>query len=234
MRSDAFIETKNVTELRRAVSEAREAGIGVPAMVMAYGEAGTGKTKAAKESFTDLGGVFMRAFEGMTLAAFMQDLCFEICGSRPHGTNRCRTEIMKALKDNATPIFVDEIDRSPITFFETLRDIHDVTGSPVIFIGEMGLPTRVSARNRINDRIPESFRIQFRPIERNDIMAFARKAADLSLSPEACAFLSESTRGNFRKEHNAVQTLERAARANSVKEIDADFARHLLGKKAGR
>lgn len=236
MRRDIVVETSQVTALREAVASALGAGPGFPAMVMAYGEAGTGKTVSARMLYVELGGYYLRALEGVTQAAFLQDLCFEVDGSRPHGSARSKAAILQRLEDEPAPIFIDEADRLHVSRLEDLRDIHDITGSPVILIGELGLPTRVSARARINDRIPAAFRVSFGPVTRTDIMMYATKAASLTLTPEAGNTVFEHTRGNFRRVHNALLSLENAAKAAGTGQVGADMVRAVLeiGKTRGR
>lgn len=232
MKRDVMVETGQVAALRDAVTEALGAGPGHPAMVMAWGEAGTGKTIAARMLYVECGGIYLRALEGTSPAAFLQDICFEAEGSRPHGAARCKTAILGRLREEPAPIFMDEADRLHVSLLEHLRDIHDITGSPVILIGEMGLPARVSARARINDRIPQAFRVAFRGIRSNDVLIYAEKAADLALTPEAAGVVCDFTKGNFRRVHNAVFSLYKAARGN--KEVSADMARAVLGRGRDR
>lgn len=233
MRRDTFIETGHVTALRAAVESALEAGIGYPSIVMAYGEAGTGKTVSARKMYVEVGGYYLRALEGMSQAAFLQDLCFEVTGMRPHRCAASKREIIKHLEEEPAPIFIDEVDRLHISRMEDLRDINDLTGSPVIFIGEMGLPQRVHARSRINDRIPEPYRIHFGKVDTKDIMIFAQQAAAINLAPDAAKVVQNATKGNFRRIHNAILTLENAAKASGVKEVSADMASKILAKSKG-
>ena len=229
MRRDVFVETNNVQALRTAVGSACGAGRGYPAMVMTYGEAGTGKTVAARMLFSEFGGVYLRAMEQMSQHAFLQELCFEVDGSRPHGSYRCKQTVLRRLDEAPAPIFVDEADRLDIRRLEDLRDIHDVTGSPVVLIGEMGLPTRVNARTRINDRIPAALRVHFDSISRQDILLYAAQTADLRLTPEAAAHVHTATRGNFRRVHNAVLSIEGTARAAGTSDVDLAMCRAALG-----
>ena len=235
MKLGNFVETGQVTALRQAISEAMDAGAGYPTILMAYGEAGMGKTWAARKlhAGTDLGGCYMRAMEGMTQNAFLQELCFEITGTRPTRSMHCKQAIIKKLQSEPVPIFADEIERLAIGRLEDLRDITDMTGAPVILIGELALPTRVAARERINDRIPEAYRIKFDAIKAKDIMFYAKKAADLSLTPEAGSVVFDSTKGNFRRVDNAVLSLKKAARAYGSTEISADMASKVLKSKGG-
>lgn len=234
MKRDVFIETQHVVSLRNAVTSALGAGRGYPAIVMNYGEAGAGKTIAAQMLYSRFGGYYQRAYEGMSLAAFLQELSYKVDGSRPHGTHRCRQRLLSRLESKPRPLFIDEADRLHVSCLEALRDLHDETGSPVVLIGEMGLPTRVSARSRINDRIPEAFRVHFNEITMTDVSLYAAEAADLSLSPEAASVVHKETNGNFRRIHNAVLTLENAAKVDGRREINADFARVAFGAQGGQ
>jgi DNA transposition AAA+ family ATPase len=228
MRADTFIETSQVAALRVAVAEALAAGPGRPSMVMAYGDAGTGKTWAGRKLYVDMGGYYMRALEGATQNAFLQDLCFEITGTRPFRSADCKRAIIRKLEAEPAVVFLDEIDRAQIGRFEDLRDISDLTNAPMVFMGEMGLPSRVAARERINDRIPDTFRVHFGPISGKDVMLFALEAADLELTPEAASVIHASTKGIFRRVDNAVRSLDKAAKATRIKEIKGDMARQIL------
>lgn len=222
-----FIETNNVQQLRRAVQQAEDTEKGRPGMVAVWGEAGSGKTEAARMLYAEKG-VYVRAMEGITQAAFLQDLCYEVKGSRPHGAHRCKMAIIEALDDARTTLYIDEADRLDVRRIEDLRDIHDVTGSPIVLIGEQGLPTKLEARSRIIDRIPNEFRIPFQKMERADVALFALEAADLHLTPEACVLVHSEAKGNFRRVHNVLLSIESAARAADTNKISADMVKTII------
>lgn len=227
-----FIETSQVTELRQAIKDAMAAGVGKPNIVMPYGPAGTGKTWAARKLYVELGGYYLRVLEGMSQHAFLQELCREITGTEPSRSIQCKKAIIAKLEEDPKPIFIDEIERMPVGRLEDMRDIADITGAPPVFVGEMVLLSRVAARERINDRIPQAFRIMFNEIKAKDIMVYAMKAADLTLTPEAGAVVCDCTNGNFRRVDNAVFSLKKAAKAAGTKKISADMARQVLKGKA--
>ena len=234
MKKGVFVETNNVTAFRAAVGLAEDTEHGRPGMMMAYGEAGRGKTLAAMNAYAEIGGVYLRVWENWTQAAFLQALCFEVDGSRPHGANRCKVRIMEALGDAPRTIYIDEADRLPTGRLEDLRDIHDETGCPICLIGELGLPARVRARTRINDRIPRELRILFEPISTRDISIYAQEAADLELASEACKVVHRLSKGNFRRAHNLILSLEQMAKAAQTGHVDGAMAQRLADGKGGR
>lgn len=234
MKKDVFVETYSVTCLREAVSLAMDAGEGCPAMAMCYGEPGTGKTRAARSLYAEHGGVYVRALEGVSQNAFLQQICFELSGQRPHGSARCKNALLDQLRAEPRPIYADEADRLTNARLEDLRDLHDLTGAPVVLIGEMGLPTRVAALSRLNDRIPSALRVQFGEITARDVMLYALEAAGLKLSPEAAALVHKETKGNFRRVYGAMLSLEAAAKVAGCGEMNADMARSALAPVKGK
>lgn len=81
-----FIETSNVQQLRKVVANARDVERGRPGMVAVWGEAGCGKTEAARALYAEAG-YYLRALEGVTQHGFLQDLCFEVKACRPYGAH---------------------------------------------------------------------------------------------------------------------------------------------------
>ena len=232
MKIEYFIETSQVASLRNAISEALDAGAGYPTIVMGYGDPGMGKTWAARKLYVEFGGYYLRIMGGTSQFTFLQDLCYEITGTRPRSSALCTRAIVKKLEDEPAPIFADEIDNAVIGRMEDLRYITDVTGAPVIFIGESALPTKVAARDRINDRIPETFRVNFSGINRKDIMLYAQKACEISLTPEAGGVVYDKTnKGIFRRVDNAIKALKNAAKAAGTTEVSAEMARQILKAK---
>ena len=229
------METNNVTAFRAAVGLAEDTEHGRPGMVMAYGEAGRGKTLAAMNSYAVGGGVYLRVWENWTQAAFLQALCFEVDGSRPHGANRCKVRIMEALGD-APRHHLHRRSRSP-------------SHRPP------GRPPRHSRRNRLphlpdrragaprpgagphphkRPHSPGTPHPLFEPISTRDISIYAQEAADLELADEACKVVHRLSKGNFRRAHNFILSLEQMAKAAQTGNVDGAMAQRLADGKGGR
>ncbi|MCB2186982.1 MAG: AAA family ATPase [Deltaproteobacteria bacterium] len=232
MKKGVFITTDNVSRFQRAVQMARDTEHGRPGMLLAFGEAGRGKTLAAMNAYAEGGGCYLRVWEGWSQHAFLQAVCFEVTGGRPHGANRCKVAAIEALGREPRTIYVDEADRLDVRRIEDLRDIHDETGCPIMLIGEQALLSRVAARSRIDDRIPPEHRIQFQPISPRDITLYAMEAAGLQLTSEACAAVHRMSKGNFRKAHNLLLSLEQMSRAAETDLVDAEMTTRLEAKAA--
>ncbi|MGE4297564.1 MAG: AAA family ATPase [Desulfovibrionaceae bacterium] len=226
MKKGVFIETGNVTRMRTVMRQSLDTERGRPGMVAVWGAAGLGKTLTAQQCYAEHGGVYLRAWEDWSQSGMLQSVCESLGGGTPHGSQRCKRAIIKLLDDEpGQVIFMDEADRLAIKRIEDLRDIYDCTGTPIVLIGEPGLPVKLDARERIGGRIPDEYRVAFEKITATDILLYAQEAAGLSLTPEACALLAQRSQGVFRKAHNMLLSLEQAAAAAETHEVDAAMVR---------
>ncbi len=227
MKKGIFIETENVSRFENVMRQALDTERGRPGMVCVYSAAGLGKTLAAERHYARHGGAYVRVWEGWSQQAFMQAVCYELTGMRPHGADRCKWAICEALEKERRTIYVDEADRLNIRRIEDLRDIYVYTGATIVLIGEAGLPTMLSGRARVDDRIPGEYRVEFGGITPTDVMLYAQEAAGLSLSPEACALVAKNTRGNFRHVHNLLLSIEQAALAADTIDVGAALVKQV-------
>ena len=171
------------------------------------------------------GGHYVRVWEGMTQCAFLQRVCFEVTGTEPRSSAACKRAIIKFLDKSPAINFIDEADRLAIGRIEDLRDIHDDTGSPICLIGEPKLYTNtVALRERVANRIPPEYRIEFGPLSKKDLGLFALEAAGLRLLPDALQIIHEKAGANFRWAFGLVESLEQMAAAAGTKEIDERLA----------
>ena len=238
MRS-VFVETGNVTAFRRAVLAVEDTERGQPGIVVAWGQAGRGKTFAARNSHAERGGVFLSAWEGMTQAAFLGRLCKETTGAEtaPRSAHACKVRIIETLEKRrqqgmVATIYMDEADRLAFGRIEDLRDIHEATGAAVILIGEEELIGLLSERRRIWSRVTQE--VAFGPVGEADIAAFALEAASLDLTPDACAKVRATSDGDMRLVRNMVQLLEQAAKARETNVADAAMVAAIQKQKSWR
>ncbi|EHJ46360.1 hypothetical protein DFW101_0343 [Solidesulfovibrio carbinoliphilus subsp. oakridgensis] len=233
-----FVETGNVTAFRRAVRTVEDTERGQPGIVVAWGQAGRGKTFAARNSHAERGGVYLSAWEGMTQAAFLGRLCFEATGAQaPRSSHACKVRVIEVLEKRrvqgtATSIYMDEADRLAFGRIEDLRDIHEATGAAVVLIGEEELIGLLSQRRRVWSRVTQE--VSFAPVDEGDIAAFALEAAALDLTPEACAMIRATSDGDMRLVRNMVQLLEQAAKARETDLVDAAMVAAVQKQKSWR
>lgn len=233
-----FVETSNVSAFRRAVLSVEDTERGQPGFVLAWGQAGRGKTFAARNSHAERGGVYLSAWEAMSHAAFLSRLHFEATGAKgPHAAHACKVRIIEVLEKKraqgqAATIYMDEADRLPFGLIEHLRDIHEATGCAVILIGEEELLGLLSQRRRVWSRVVQE--VAFAAVDEGDIAAFALEAAGLDLTPEALALVRTTSDGDMRLVRNMVQLLEQAARTRETDLVDAGMVAAVQKLKSWR
>lgn len=228
---DVFLETANVAAYRRAVA-AMDPETGLPGIGLCWGQAGRGKTLAAKRDHADHGRIYLHVRQDWTQTAFLQSLAFEACGQRPATSNRCKDAIVAALDTSPRMIVVDEADRLHLGRIEDLRDIHNEAGVAVMLIGEEELLGLLGERRRVWSRVVQE--VEFRPATEEDVATFCAEAADLDVSPEACALIQRRTEGDMRLIRNMALHLEEAARARQADKATVEMVNQVLSLRSWR
>lgn len=219
---DIIIETASTARFDEAVDAVLEAGRGTSGFVLAYGQAGRGKSVAADRYYYRRGGAYVRVWEGWSQSAFLQRLLFELRGRNGdmprHTGNRCKQMIVDVLDKNRQPLFIDEADRLSVARIEDLRDIFEITAVPVVLIGEEGLTGLLAERRRIWSRVAHE--VEFGPISAAEVALYAMQAAGLKIPAPLCSAITEKAEGDFRLVRNMALLLEKAAKAREDFTVD--------------
>jgi DNA transposition AAA+ family ATPase len=221
---DIIIETEAKSAFDDAVDATAGADKALSGFILAYGQAGRGKSVAADGYHCSRNcGAYVRVWQGWSQSAFLQRLLFEVRGSNEdmprHNGNRCKEIIVRLLQDKQQPLFIDEADRLKIDRIEDLRDIYEMTGVPIVLIGEEGLLGLLAERRRIWSRVVHN--VEFGPINAIEVATYAQQAAGLSVSAELCGRIAEKSEGDFRLVRNMMLLLEKAAKAAETLKVDA-------------
>ena len=219
---DVIISTDATARFNTAVDAVVDAGRGTSGFVLAYGQAGRGKSVAADQYHYQRGGAYVRVWEGWTQAAFLQRVLFEVRGKNGDlprmNADRCKQAIVELLDRNRKPVFVDEADRLSIGRIEDLRDILEMTGAPIILIGEEGIFGLLSERRRVWSRVAHE--VEFGPVSPAEIALYAQQAAGLDLPLSLSTEIAQKTEGDFRLVRNMCLLLERSAKASGSFAVD--------------
>lgn len=227
-----FVETGNVSRFRQAMTALEDMEKGQLGIALCWGQAGRGKTFAVQNHHAVHGGVYLRVWEDWSQHSFMQALAFEVTGQRPHGANNCKVRVVEALGAAPQTIYVDEADRLHIKRIEDLRDIHDLTGCPVVLVGEEELLGLFGERRRIWSRVTQE--VRFGPVNESDVAMYAMEAAALAVPPVVCKVIVARTDGDFRLVHTMVQLLEQAAKARATDTVDETMVADVLKRRSWR
>lgn len=233
---EVIIDTEAMTKFDAAVDEVTSAERGLSGFVLAHGQAGRGKSVAADRYHCARGGAYVRVWQGWTQTAFMQRLLFEVRGENAdmprHTGNRCKEMIVQLLCDDRKPIFIDEADRLKIDRIEDLRDIHEMTGAPIVLIGEEGIFGLLSERRRIWSRV--AYEVKFGPVAPSEVSMYAMQAAGLDVPLPLATEIAKKTEGDFRLVRNMMLLLEKAAKASKAFTVDRAMLDMVLSARSWR
>ena len=119
------------------------------------------------------------------------------------------------------PIFIDEADYCfrQYEMVDSLRDIYDLSGCPVILIGMEDIARRVRENARIARRITQW--IEFNGVDIEDTAKVAAECCEVELGSDLLEYLHKETMGNIGRIIIGLAKIETFAKANKKSIISA-------------
>src|SRR5699024_9626106 len=132
-----FVKTKNVKGFINLIHSLKNKPDNITKIGLVYGNAGLGKTKTALYLSFQFDSIYIRATNKMTTKWFLEELAKELDEIPRFFTADIFRQCVNVLKNKPQMIIVDEIDYllSDFKTIETLRDLHDETGIPIVLVG---------------------------------------------------------------------------------------------------
>ncbi|WP_041794062.1 AAA family ATPase [Pararhodospirillum photometricum] len=194
----------------------------LPGIGLFYGFSGYGKTFAARYAANKHRAYYLEVGESWTKAKFLRALLAEL-GRQPRGTAADMVEqAIEALALNCRPVIVDECDHVIRRgYLETLREVHDKSGSPFALIGEELSPSLIAQRSeRFHNRILVSEAAQ--PMGADDAAVLARLYhPGLTLTPDLLDVLVRASGGRARRVAVNLQKVADEAAVQGWTRVDA-------------
>lgn len=214
---------KNVVRLRTAYESLAQRDHGVPGMGLVHGFTGAGKTTAIAWLVNQSQGIYVRAASTWTPASMLGDIMAELGLAPIHRNSAAMKVVAERISDQARPLFVDESDYlfSNGKMLDSLRDIHDVSGSPVILVGMEGIEARLASRKQLARRISQW--VEFLPADIADARVLAQAVCEIDLKDDLLAELHEQTNGSVGLMVVGMSRIEALAKANSWSGVDLDL-----------
>ena len=222
-----FVKTNNVRNFIGLVENLQNKPKNIPKMGLVYGEPGLGKSQTALWLVCKYDGVYLRASNLMTGRWLLEELVKELDEIPRYLTSDNFNLVVKKLKQKPQIIFIDEIDYLMNNYktIETLRDIHDETNCPIIFIG-MGLAHRKLERYKhLFDRFSEI--VKFETFGVNDLKQIFDQLAEVKLTPDAIEYIHKKY-NRFRQLVQLINQLEIIANENNLEEITLEIIKEIL------
>lgn len=206
---------KNVAALSAAYEDLANRDSGVPGMGLVYGYTGAGKTTTVCWQMNQCNAIYVRANATWTPSAMLGKVMGEL-GAEPlfRGGAAMVDFIAQHMAQDGRPLFVDEADYllSNLKMLETLRDIHDISGQPVMLVGMDGIQKRITQRQQLARRI--SHWVEFKPADLEDAHILARSVCEVKVAEDLLSHLHTEAKGSMGLMVVGLSRIESRARAN--------------------
>ena len=222
-----FVKTTNVKNFIGLVENLINKPKNIPKMGLVYGDPGLGKSQTALWLACKYDGIYLRASNLMTGRWLLEELVKELDEIPRFLTSDNFNIVVKKLKQNPQIIFVDEIDylMNNLKTIEILRDIHDETDCPIIFVG-MGLAHKKLERYKhLFDRFSEI--VKFETFGVNDIAQIINQLAEIKFTTDSIEYIHKKY-NRFRQIVQLINQLEIVAKENNLEEITLDVIKEIL------
>ncbi len=224
-----FIKTKNVKQFVTLMEELQKLPFNIPKLALVYGEHGLGKSQTIQWWADKNDSAYVRATQGMTSRWLLSEIAEELGEDPFWHTQETFNLIENSLRQNPKTIIVDEIDYLIEKHtVETLRDLHDKTGCPIVLVG-MGYADKKLARYpHLIDRIYKT--LKFERFNQDDITNILQQLTDLTFTEDAINYLA--TRINqFRQLVKLINKIEKLSKTNQIETLDEYTLKGLLNER---
>ncbi len=222
-----FVKTQNVKNFIGLVENLINKPKNLLKMGLVYGEPGLGKSQTALWLACKYDGIYLRASNLMTGRWLLEEMVKELDEIPRFLTSDNFNIVVKKLKQSPQVIFIDEIDYLMNNYktIETLRDIHDETGSSIIFIG-MGLAHRKLERYKhLYDRFSEILKFEIFGV--NDLSQIFGQLSEIPFTPDAVEYI-HSKFNRFRQIVQLINKMGTFAKDNNLTEITKEITEQIL------
>ena len=222
-----FVKTTNVKNFIGLVENLLNKPKNIPKMGLIYGEPGLGKSQTALWLACKYDAIYLRATNLMTGRWLLEEIAKEMAEIPRYLTSDNFNLIVQKLKQKPKLIIVDEIDylMNNLKTIEILRDIHDGTDCPIIFVG-MGLAHKKLERYKhLFDRFSEI--VKFETFGVNDLSQIVSQLSEVTFTPDAVEYI-HTKYNRFRQIVQLINQMETFAKDNNLTEITKEITEQIL------
>lgn len=225
-----FVKTRNVKNFIGLMNNLIDKSNEVPKMGLIYGDPGLGKTQTAVWWATNNDAVYVRAQNKMTCRWLLEKIVYELGESPSRKMADLIEQCITHLRLKPQVIIIDEVDYliNRHRIVETLRDLHDLTGVPIVLIGMQEAKTKLGKYRHLYDRISEI--IEFKPFFKDDLDVIVEELSEIKITDEAKEIFFEKT-NRFRQVIKGISLLENLAKTNGLNKIDVKQVKGLTIEK---
>ncbi|MEI8389585.1 MAG: ATP-binding protein [bacterium] len=214
-----FVKTQNVKNFINLMNNLINRPETVPGMALVYGEPGLGKSKAVLWWVAQNDAVYIRGTNLMSGRWLIQEIVEEL-GEIPYFYSiDMFKQCVRLLTEKQIPIIVDEIDylATDAKTIETIRDIHDKTGVPIIMVGMGKAKQKLMRYKHLYDRVSEI--VEFKSFIKKDVKEIITQLSEVEMTECAISFIYTKS-NRFRQIVRLINKAEQIAHSNGLSTVD--------------
>jgi DNA transposition AAA+ family ATPase len=227
---NSIIKTQNVKRFISLMDNLQNAPNTVSKMALVYGGFGLGKTQTIMWWVTNNDAIYVRCNHNISPRWLLTEIVKELDLEPAWTSLRLFEQIEQKLKYNPKVIVVDEIDYlfSNKHTIETLRDIHDKLGVPILLVGMELADKKLLKYGHINDRIFS--KMKFEKLGKDDFREIIETLSEVKFSNEAIRLMTNRNL-QFRQIVKVIAKAEQLATTNKLLEISEDIAKGIIDEE---
>lgn len=216
-----FVKTKNVKSFISLANKLNKKQGNMPRMGLVFGEPGLGKTNAILWWALQQDAIIVTAKNGMSTRWFLSELVTELGESPQFMTATLFDQAVNKLVEKPRMLIVDEIDYLACKdrAIETIRDLHDKTGIPVLMVGMGAVDKKLSRYKHLYDRIVEMYK--FASFDLDDVKEIVETLCEVKVSEDVINLIQQKA-NRFRQIVKIINRIENIAETNNYELITVE------------
>ncbi len=218
-----FAITSNVKRFMILVNGVIDAPAGIDRMALVYGDPGLGKTETAMwwVNHYNREAAFIRTKKLMSGRWLLEEIVSELGESPAWRTKELFDQAVSVLMGTNRIVILDEVDylTHDARVIETIRDIHDITHSPFIFIGMDQADKKLKRFRHLYRRFSQV--VRFESLTREDVVDVMKQICEIPFDDSAidaiCSLGNTTTAALYRW----ADRFEKTARTRNLELITA-------------
>ena len=227
---NSLIKTKNVKRFISLMDNLQKAPSNVSKMALVYGAFGLGKSQTIMWWVTNNDAIYVRCNHNISPRWLLSEIVKELDEVPCYTSQRLFEQIEEKLKYNPKILVVDEIDYlfSNKHTIETLRDIHDKLGIPVLLVGMELADKKLQKYGHINDRI--FAKLKFEKLSKEDFKEIIETLSEVKFSDNAIKYITNRNL-QFRQIVKVITKAEQLANTNKLDEISEEIIKGVINEE---
>ena len=213
-----FVKTKNVRAFVALAEKLKNAPSNVPKIGLVYGEPGLGKTNTILWWSLKQDAVLVTAANGMSRIWFLKTLVTELGEEPKKRAYELFEQAVTKLIEHPQILIVDEVDYlvDSTRAIETVRDLHDRTGIPVLLVGMGAADKKLKRYKHLYDRLLGIYK--FVPFDLEDVKKIVTTLCDVPVDDDVIEIIAKNA-NRLRQIVIYILKIEELAQTNGYKRI---------------